>query len=143
MSNDNKPDPHAENAKLYAEDMAETDRAWLRWEASGRQDFAATVRCTMHPEWRPGLFYRRIPQTIRIGEFDVPKPLTEVPKCDIYVPEFISKNYYRVLYHLPGNNSATIERAVRRGLAHKTRKAAKLHARALISLTEQEECNDE
>ena len=138
MSNDNKPDPHAKNAKLYAEDMAETDRAWLRWEMSVSKGFEYVLPLLKHPKWEPDHFYRRIPQTIRIGEFDVPKPLTEVPEGGVYVVDLMDSELVMPL-NLQRNKAV----AVKRGVAHATREAAKLHARALLTLTEQEECNDE
>lgn len=54
------PDPHAESMKLYAEDAAQTDKAWERWQ--GRLDRHDEWRdCTWHPAWVPREEYRRKP----------------------------------------------------------------------------------
>lgn len=52
------PDPHAQSAAEYAKDMAETDKAWERWEGK----FSKSTEwhaCTNHPAWNPSYSYRR------------------------------------------------------------------------------------
>lgn len=72
-----KPHPHAENARLYAEDMAETDRAWERWEM--RPPSRVWLNCVGHPIWAIDIQYRRKPRTININGFNVPEPMRHAP----------------------------------------------------------------
>lgn len=53
-------DPHAESMKLYAEDAAETDKAWQRWEKKPKNYEGDLWRaCFQHPEWDHDVSYRR------------------------------------------------------------------------------------
>lgn len=58
------PDPHAASMLLYAQDAAETDKAWMRWE------FRSYIRledewrtCAGHPTWSEYREYRRKAQS--------------------------------------------------------------------------------
>lgn len=53
-----KPDPHAENAAEYAKDMAETDKAWERWEFLFNED-DEWQDCQDHPSWTRSVKFRR------------------------------------------------------------------------------------
>lgn len=54
------PDPHAENAAEYAKDMAETEKAWERWEKqSNAYPSCQWIACFQHPEWDHDVSYRR------------------------------------------------------------------------------------
>jgi len=76
------------------------------------------------------------PKTIRIGEFDVPEPLRECPKDGVSVfVVFLSGEPECVELTWIGASSQNMLK-LHRGLLHKTRDDAVLHARALISLTE-------
>ena len=56
-----KPHVHAESMKLYAEDAAETDKPWERWE--GKHSWCAKevgyTPLVGHPEWSKSVLYRR------------------------------------------------------------------------------------
>ena len=69
---------HAENMRLYAQDAAETDTPWERWEwrEFGDQSF---IQCVQHPSWRDSYEFRRKPQVIKVGRHVFPKPMTEAP----------------------------------------------------------------
>jgi len=54
------PHPHAASAAEYAKDMAETDKAWERWEAKG-PSFIDWKDCLGHPSWYHDFQYRRRP----------------------------------------------------------------------------------
>lgn len=63
-----KAHPHAESMKLYAEDAAETDKPWERWEF--RRPGSKRGNCWVsftglgdqpHPSWSDGCEYRRKP----------------------------------------------------------------------------------
>lgn len=79
--------------------------------------------------------YRVKPKTIRIGEYDVPEPMREMPA--------LGTTYYVV--HVVTPNSPKEYAWVgdiadigwfNHGILHSTRDAAVLHAKALLSLTE-------
>lgn len=53
-----KPDPHAENAAEYAKDMAQTDKAWERWEFLFNED-DEWQDCQDHPSWTRSVKFRR------------------------------------------------------------------------------------
>ena len=63
-----KAHPHAANMMLYAQDAAETDVPWERWEYHPRSGWENLNR---HPGWDAHVQYRRKPKTIRIGEHDI------------------------------------------------------------------------
>lgn len=68
------PHPHAENMRLYAEDAAEIDKPWERWEFSFMSD--PWKQCIQHPNWQGITEYRRKPRT-RTYTVTVPEPLKE------------------------------------------------------------------
>lgn len=127
-----KGHPHAALMALYAQDAAETDKPWERWEAkTGEGSWVGVGR---HPVWKPEQEYRRKPKTIRIGVYDVPEPMRVAPEPDTayYVPSFMSKHW--VTDYLWEGDSADML-FLASGLAHTTRDAAEAHARAVISLS--------
>ena len=123
---------HAALMALYAQDAMETDKPWERWEFSDTEGFWAT--CGGHPVWNIGSDYRRKPRTIRIGEYDVPEPVREMPKHrTMYWVAGPTECDYQVEYIWTGNSIDQLW--FLRGLIHLTREAAELHGKALISLT--------
>ena len=76
--------------------------------------------------------FRVKPKTIRIGEYDVPEPIREMPDVGetvwVVVPT-VNCSILRV-----GFNSY-ISDLLDKGLLHKTKEAAELHAKAIISLS--------
>ena len=79
--------------------------------------------------------YRIRPNTIRIGEYDVPEPLREMPArgTTYYVADTVTPKSPRE-YAWAGD-TADIG-WLNHGILHSTRDAAVLHAKALLSLTE-------
>ena len=65
---------HASLMLQYAQDAAETDRPWERWEF----EVKSGVWCNLseHPAWLEHKEYRRKPQVIRVGRHEFPKPIT-------------------------------------------------------------------
>lgn len=128
--------PHAALMALYAQDAAETAEPWTRWQwrnplvheprwSDCKNDFMFSSACE----------YRRKPETARIGEFDVPMPMTEAPEvgAEIWVIPMLSvEGAWRGIWTGQGSQP----RWLRNGLIHTTREAAELHARALLSFTE-------
>jgi len=64
MCEEPKGHPHAELMALYAQDAAEIDRPWERWERRGRHYTDTWYQLTGHPEWRAGTEYRRNPRVL-------------------------------------------------------------------------------
>ena len=60
---------HAALMLQYAQDAAETDRPWERWEvriAANVQPNAVFERMSFHPQWDTNNEYRRKPQIIKV-----------------------------------------------------------------------------
>ena len=79
--------------------------------------------------------YRVKPKTIRIGEYDVPEPMREIPArgTTYYVVDMVTPNSPR--NYAWAGDTADIS-WFNHGILHSTRDAAVLHAKALLSLTE-------
>ena len=77
------------------------------------------------------------PRTIRIGEFDVPEPLRELPErgTELFVTYLTNKKGYVTITTTGGIGEAALL-FLRFGLLHTTPEAAIIHTKALISLTE-------
>lgn len=126
----NKPHPHAASMLLYAQDAAETDKPWERWEFKGGD--AGFNRCLKHPEWQEQFEYRRKPKTITVNGVEVPEPIRKEPE--------IGDKYYLV-YPITGNffidyswtNSKQEKQWLEKGLLQQTRHAAIAHAKAMIA----------
>ena len=82
-----------------------------------------------------GYTYRVKPKTIRIGEYDVPEPMREIPVhgTSYYAVDTVSPDspMEYIWVNDPADNNW-----LRLGIVHSTRDAAVLHAEALLSLTE-------
>ena len=90
-------------------------------------------RTQYHATWHPEQAYRRKRNTININGHKVPKPLTEVPDgLRVYTPHLM----YSFMYTLY-TSRRWAEEAVSRGIAHATSEDAVLHAKALLSFTEE------
>ena len=126
---------HAANMALYAQDAAETDRPWERWEAKDPMFSVDLWRPVSGPQfgWHPEAKYRRKPRTIRIGEFDVPEPLREAPvyRAQVFYPR-VDMTEHAGCFEWSGISCFVM---LERGVCHLTREAAELHAKALISLS--------
>lgn|SRR5574337_897288 len=130
-----RPHPHAALMALYAQDAAETETPWKRWQwrdpliheprwSDCRNDFMFSNVCE----------YRRKPKTIRIGEFDVPEPLREAPEADAKV-WFATILTQHGAWNEEWRGTETQRRWLAHGIVHTTREAAEQHARALLSFT--------
>lgn len=68
---------HAALMLQYAQDAAETDSPWERWEF--KTDVDTWVELIKNPSWFEDRKYRRKPQVIRVGRHEFPKPITREP----------------------------------------------------------------
>lgn len=72
-----EPHVHAASMKLYAEDAAETDKPWERWEV--RTQVGPWLKISRNPLWDPEQMYRRKRKMHVVNGFSVPAPETKVP----------------------------------------------------------------
>ena len=68
---------HASLMMQYAQDWAETDKPWVRWEFAAAGNKFASL--TNHPSWYEEYEYRRKPRTLTYT-VTIPEPLREAPK---------------------------------------------------------------
>lgn len=121
---------HAALMALYAQDAAETDEPWERWEArrpDGRWNPLAQDPC-----WYLDLEYRRKPKTIMVNGFEVPEPLKEMPeRGNVWLVIPHSESFTDFHY---AEDSRWKRVALDRGLLHSTKEAAVAHAKAMLGI---------
>ena len=124
---------HAALMLQYAQDAAETDRPWERWEF--KTDGNTWVELSKNPSWFEDRKYRRKPQVIRVGRHEFPEPTKEEPK--------IGANYWIVsLYANRGhiaesfvwNGSFLDYGCLKHNMAHLSESAAQAHADVLNAI---------
>lgn len=123
---------HAKLMAIYAQDAAETDEPWRRWEFCYRDEWTAL---TTHPIWRADVMYRRKPKTININGFEVPEPCRE--RLEIGREYWVAAVYSKHGYKINWTNSSLDDSVLKKGLVHLTEYAAELHRKALLSFTEE------
>lgn len=84
---------HAALMLQYAQDAAETDRPWERWEYSDTSTLnqhGDKIRddwfdCGDNPDWCPNVQYRRKPQVISVGRHEFRIPISsKLPNGVVY-----------------------------------------------------------
>ena len=124
---------HAALMLQYAQDAAETDRPWERWEwrGDGADEFIA---CWQHPSWKLSYEYRRKPQVIRVGRHEFPKPITnELVNGVNYFYVKIGNTRFEVgESSWTGNGQHQMRLESRR--VHLTKEAAQAHADVLNAI---------
>lgn len=124
---------HAENMKLYAQDAAETDTPWERWEYRDPTCIPTFWKpCERTPFWDNRREYRRKPRTIIIiGSRNVPAPEKNPPSFNsqYYMPSLSSETLSVANFW---QDSRQDRARLRHGAIHLNREAAIAHARALI-----------
>ena len=128
---------HAENMALYAQDAAKTDKPWERWEWRDIYhdgDDAPWNQLSFHPVWRMDSEFRRKPETIEVGKWEFPKPITFAPKIDTiywvirlhpegFAPDDLIWSGDKADFDLLGNR-----------MIHLSREAAQTHADVLNAI---------
>lgn len=124
------PHPHAAAMLLYAEDAAETDTPWERWEFSRERN--SFRPCFAHPEWYENHQYRRKPKTITVNGVEVPEPIREELKNieRYYLAYPISEELYAEYYW---TGAKPDKLWLEKGLIHSTKEAAIAHAKAMLA----------
>lgn len=130
-----KGHPHAELAKLYAEDMAETEKVEERWEFNGGNGWHP---CLFHPTWDKDYQYRRKPRFIEINGHQVPEPVRKESQVSslYYYPAPSIPELHCCIAWMEGDTDDL--HRLSSGLVHLTREAAIAHAKALLSFTAKE-----
>ena len=124
---------HAALMLQYAQDAAEMDRPWERWEwrGDGADEFIA---CGQHPSWKLNHEYRRKPQVIKVGKWEFPKPLKNEPRNGInYFYVKIGNTRFEVAegsWMSTGQDQMRFESK----RVHLTREAAQAHADVLNAI---------
>ena len=122
---------HAELMAQYAEDAAETDNPWERWEATIFDSTVEFRSLFAHPEWSADRKYRRKPRVINIAGYEVPEPCREPLR---------SGQKFWVVNPFEGPQGYTWEcskedfHALKNGFVHLTEEAAEKHYKAFKSL---------
>ena len=123
---------HAKLMAQYAEDAAETDKPWERWESSYQnQEYDSLFG---HPLWAADVKYRRKPKVILINGHEVPEPHR--------TPLKIGEVYWTITFFGGGGvtcwrwtGSTEDEIYLKNGFVHLTKEAAEKHFNALKSFT--------
>ena len=126
---------HAHLMALYAQDAAETDKPWERWEILKNYDEWEGL--SANPLWCDLNDYRRKPKTININGFEVPKPCRE--NLEIGQGYWLVDPANETCYPYYWENTICELLWLRAGLVHPTKEAAELHRKALLSFTEVKE----
>lgn len=123
---------HAALMLQYAQDAAETDKPWKRWEFEAEPD----VWCYLskNPAWFEHRRYRRKPQVIRVGRHEFPRPIAFIPKKDTiyWVIRLKSKGYTPddLIWSDDKTDLALLESRV----IHLSRESAQAHADVLNAI---------
>lgn len=123
---------HAENMKLYAQDAAETDRPWLRWEFNDGDGSWLPQDCD-NPRWFADFQYRRKPRTHTVNGFEVPGPMWEMPNygTKVFIAYPIDYRFFMAACFY----GEEIDRMwLKRGLVHATKEAAIANAKAMLGI---------
>ena len=125
---------HAALMLQYAQDAAETDSPWERWEWLDNAN-NTWCPCSHTPIWEGNAKYRRKPQVIRVGRHEFPKPISEAPEegTVYWTIEARGRNgFYAERYKWLQNRED--ESCIRQGLIHLTEAAAQAHADVLNAI---------
>jgi len=115
---------HAENMLLYAQDAAETETPWERWEylCGGKW-----LSLFSNPNWQSGFVFRRKPKTRKVTvdgiDYEFPEPLKEWPKGN--------KEAWVVSGHCIFPLRDELIAAVKLGIAQATKQGAEAQLKAI------------
>jgi len=122
---------HAELMMQYAQDAAETDQPWERWEFKHPGGWAHMVS---HPFWDECVVYRRKPKYILINGIEVPEPMREAPDdgTPVYIANLVT---IEGVSEIEWSHHSAHTRRLNQGFIHSTYADAEAHANALLSFT--------
>ena len=119
---------HAALMLQYAQDAAETDKPWERWECN---DGVAWRPFTMkHPSWLQDCEYRRKPRTMTYS-VTMPEPMREAPQLDTeyYLVSLFEPMHFEVAYWGDCHGERML---LKRGLCFATKEDAIAAAKAML-----------
>ena len=127
---------HAALMAQYAQDAAETDTPWERWEVYNQNGFSKWIAIGCQPIWNLACEYRRKPRTLTYT-ITIPEPLREAPEVGktYYVAAHAAKNLYMVELAWAGHEIDT--RLLKRGLCFATKEDAIAAAKAMLPIKEE------
>ena len=111
---------HAALMLQYAQDWAETDEPWKRWEVTSHRD--EWVAICGHPYWKEESEYRRKPRTLTYT-ITIPEPLREAPEVgEVY---YVAATYAEFFYNEhEWSGCETDRRFLKRGMCFTTKEDA-------------------
>ena len=121
---------HADLMAQYAEDAKQHDKPWKLWQYN---DGDTWIGCSTNPSWFSDHFYRRKPQSIMIGDIEVPEP------CKVELE--YRQEYYIPLLTTAGASLRTWNGnkhdiyVLKSNLVHLDFQSAEIHAKALIEVS--------
>ena len=122
------PNKHAALILQYAQDWAETDEPWERWEVAAFGN--KFVPLHVHPGWREEHEYRRKPHMMTYT-VTIPKPIREAPDSGavVYIPTPLAEELASMYgwYGVPQDY-----RLLKRGLCFSTEEDAIEAAKAML-----------
>jgi len=124
---------HAALMLQYAQDAAETDKPWERWEF--KTDGDTWVELSKNPSWFEDRKYRRKPQVIKVGRHEFPKPIDVAPEND--TTYWIVRPYAEVGYApkaFTWDGGFSDRGFLQHHLIHLSREAAQAHADVLNAI---------
>lgn len=124
---------HAALMLQYAQDAAETDKPWERWEWRD-VNTDQFITCNQHPSWSLNGGFRRKPQVIRVGRHTFPRPIRERPrKGDVYWYVGMSQGEHYVCSTYWQHYDEDYGR-LNKSVCHLTEAAAQAHADTLNAI---------
>ena len=119
---------HAHLMAQYAQDAAETDKPWERWEVAASSNKWGLL--FKHPRWVLGRDYRRKPRTLTYT-VTIPEPLREAPEID--KTYWLAEPWTKSLTHEYEWTGDTQDyHLLKRGLCFATREDAIAAAKAML-----------
>lgn len=125
---------HARLMLHYAQDAAETNKPWERWEVAASSNKWEALH--NHPGWLNAYEYRRKPRTLTYT-VTIPEPLREAPKkgeC-YYVLNTAAPDFCFVCWW---SDNGTDQQLLKRGLCFATEAAAIAAAKAMLPIKGEE-----
>ena len=125
---------HAALMLQYAQDAAETDKPWERWECN---DGVAWRPFTMkHPSWLQECEYRRKPRTLTYS-VTMPEPMREAPHDgEAYFVPNLARNLFYLTTRWDGDCVDNFR--LKRGLCFATKEDAIAAAKAMMPINGEE-----
>ena len=125
---------HAALMAQYAQDWAETDTPWKRWEVAAPGD--KFVSLSSHPYWGEEYEYRRKPRTLTYS-VTMPEPLREAP--EVGKTYWLAEPWVESLAHeYEWTEHASDIRCLNRGLCFSTKEDAVAAAKAMMPIKGEE-----